>query len=659
MSSAKKVRALVGVAVAATALLLPHPTAARAADDAELAVTAVDVSAFPEVVLELSVVGHLEDVRLGVGDVAVREERRIRPVTTVEALGTEGLEVVLVVDRSGSMSGAPIVAARAAATAFVQQLPQDVPIGLVTFGRDARLVLAPTTDHPALVAEIAAIPADGGTALYDGVTLAARQFSSASARRALVVLSDGGDTASAATLDQAVAAVTGAQVHVIELVTEESNPLALAALAGPTPVRSAEDPAALTGIYGDVAGGLVNRTSLTYRSALAPGQQGQVVVDVEVGGVRRTATVTVTAPAAPTPPTTAPVAAGPAAVVTPPSSTTPTTRTPAPSSTAAPAADAGRPAPDGPPLAGVALVFGGLAVTVGALRVRPGVSMRDRLRVRPETAVVAPPVPEEERASAPLGRAVGRALDHAGWRRRLAAALEAAASPLTPTDVVIRTALGSGLVALVVGVAVHPVLGVLAAGLVPLGVRWRIQQAAARRRRAFVEQLPDLLQVVCSMLRSGYGLLQALDAAAAEATDPTKEWLQRALMEVRTGRDLASALRSLADRVGSVDFHWVVAAIEINREVGGDLARTFETLADTIRERDRLRRQVRTLTAEGRMSAYMMLALPPIVALLSGLANPDFFGVLLKGAGLVLLALAVVLMAVGWYWMHKIVSKVV
>jgi tight adherence protein B len=182
-----------------------------------------------------------------------------------------------------------------------------------------------------------------------------------------------------------------------------------------------------------------------------------------------------------------------------------------------------------------------------------------------------------------------------------------------------------------------------------------VARKARRRRERFVELLPDNLQMLTSTLRSGYGLLQALDNVAQEAEEPARSEFQRVLVEIRFGRDPGEALHALADRVESEDFRWVVGAIEINREIGGDLAVILDNVATTIRERQRLVRQVQTLTAEGRISAYVLIGLPIVMALLMSLINPGYLEPLLEGVGLAINAVGAALLLTGWLWMRRLI----
>jgi tight adherence protein B len=126
------------------------------------------------------------------------------------------------------------------------------------------------------------------------------------------------------------------------------------------------------------------------------------------------------------------------------------------------------------------------------------------------------------------------------------------------------------------------------------------------------------------------------------------------LLEVRVGRDPGDSLRALADRMGSDDFDWVVGAIDINRDVGGDLAMILDNVAETIRERQRLQRQVKTLSAEGRLSGYVLTALPLVLALAMAVINPGYLAELGSGVGPVLVVGGAVLLVIGWIWIRRL-----
>jgi tight adherence protein B len=116
--------------------------------------------------------------------------------------------------------------------------------------------------------------------------------------------------------------------------------------------------------------------------------------------------------------------------------------------------------------------------------------------------------------------------------------------------------------------------------------------------------LPDVLTIMASSLRAGHSFMQALDTVAKEIAQPAATEFQRVVAEIRLGRPAEDALEALAERVGSADFMWAVLAVNIQREVGGNLAEILDNVADTLRERATLRRQIKVLTAEGRLSAW-------------------------------------------------------
>jgi tight adherence protein B len=177
-----------------------------------------------------------------------------------------------------------------------------------------------------------------------------------------------------------------------------------------------------------------------------------------------------------------------------------------------------------------------------------------------------------------------------------------------------------------------------------------------KRQDKFAEQLPDMLQLLIASMKSGFGLAQAMEALTEEIDEPARSEIAQVMAETRMGRDLTDSLRSLSQRMDNRDLEWVIGAIGINRETGGNLAEILENVNSTIRERQRIGRKVRTFTAEGRLSAKILFALPILIGLLEWRTNPDGFAHLFSGLGLVFLGLAVVLLFVGTLWIRKIAT---
>ncbi len=244
-------------------------------------------------------------------------------------------------------------------------------------------------------------------------------------------------------------------------------------------------------------------------------------------------------------------------------------------------------------------------------------------------------------------------------QQRLAGRLEVAAVARKPAEWVL---LGS-CVAVVITTAVsvltgNVIIGVLVGALAGwLSMRMLLNFLIRRRRSAFAEQLPDLLQLLASSLRSGFSLLQALDAVVRETAQPAAGEFARALAEARLGADLEDCLETIADRMGSDDLRWTVMAIRIQRGIGGNLAEVLTTTVNTIRERGYLRRQVHALTAEGRLSAYILVALPVVVGAFLFITRPTYMSPLYTThMGQFMLAGAFVLLVLGTVIMRQMIK---
>jgi tight adherence protein B len=249
-----------------------------------------------------------------------------------------------------------------------------------------------------------------------------------------------------------------------------------------------------------------------------------------------------------------------------------------------------------------------------------------------------------------------RALANNNREGRLGVALERAGINLRPAEF---AAMAGSIVlaAMLVGLVLFGILPSLILGaLTAVGFRVAVTVRGTRRRNRFDEQLGDSLQMLAGGLRAGHSLPQSIDALAHEALSPTREEFQRVLFETRLGHPLTEAMRNLATRVGSEDFEWVAEAVEIQRDVGGDLAELLDNVTNTIRDRRRVGRQIKTLTAEGRLSAIVLFCLPIAMFCYMAIASKAYFRDLThSGAGVLLIIGGVTLMAVGGLWLRRIV----
>jgi tight adherence protein B len=300
----------------------------------------------------------------------------------------------------------------------------------------------------------------------------------------------------------------------------------------------------------------------------------------------------------------------------------------------------------------VLLYLAAVIVVFGVFRSSTGRLPSDRRR-----PVEGNPATGLSRVTGAIADALSSILARHGWSQPLAAALERAGVKVAPAEFLILVSSGT-LIALLFGF----LLGGIGVGLVfaiagPVGAKMLLGMRESRRRRAFANQLDDTLQLLAGGLRAGHSLLRAIDAVSREAESPTDEEFARIVNETRLGRDLNDSLEQSAERMRSEDFSWVAQAIGIHREVGGDLAGVLDEVGHTIRERNQIRRQVAALSAEGKMSAYILLALPFVVIAILMITSPAYILKFVQSPlGFVMMGAAAVMLIVGGLWMKKIVS---
>ncbi len=516
---------------------------------------------------------------------------------------TDSLEVILAIDTSGSMRPA-IEAAKIAAIEFVAAMPPEVRIGLETFADEVTVLAPPTTDRALLTGQIGSIVADGDTALYDVVVGAGGRFTPTVDNKVLVLLSDGKDEGSAATLDEAIAAASAISVETISLTTAETDLASLTALG---PVTSADDPTAMSSAFARVASLLT-----------------EVIED-------------------------APTSIAPSTTVAAPTTTV------AAAVAAPPAAPAAVPAvPDESP-SSVWLIVGSIGLFSGLFLL--ALLLFPRERVSKARLGIDKPRSVSDMGTRSVS-AIEEALERYGKRADLGNALAVADISMKPAEFVAMV----GLIAVVAGLVglmlAGPLVGLIVTIVICLAARFYVRRAESKRQAAFADQLPEVLQLVTTSLRSGFGLTQALESVAEDAEEPARSEFAHVLAEVRLGRDLSDSMTALARRMGSKDLEWVVSAIDINRDTGGNLSEILDRVSATIRERGRIARQVRTLTAEGRLSARILIVLPFLMLAWQWRANPENFELLTYGAGLVALVFAGILMVIGAVWVNRIVNSV-
>lgn len=555
---------------------------------------------------------------------------------------------ILAIDTSRSMAGARITEAKKAAVAYLDQVPANVKVGVVTFDSKVRTRIAPTLDRDAAKHVISGLTLSLATHLYDGVTQAVQALGT-TGQRDILLLSDGKDT-SHSSISTPIAALKHAKVKldVVSLQQSDSGNAALNQMAQASggQVVNAQDPTALSAAFASEADVLARQVLVTV--TVPPRQKAtdaNVDVHLSAGGQTYSGTAYVR--------------------VIPASKTAAAAQTqslkPLPVKT-------GFALPHNVMLGALAAMGIGLIGVVLALFFKPATtkgpsSIADHISAygdgkRKKGRSSGGPHDASSSLTQQAKQAAESVLaSNRGVEARIAKKLEGAGLALKPAEwlllhtmiIIVATALG------VLLAASSPVLIVVlfAGGVV---VPWiYLVFKKARRLSAFNAGLADTLQLMSGSLSAGLSLAQSLDTIVREGTEPITSEYKRVIVETRLGVPLEDALDGVADRMESRDFKWVVMAIRIQREVGGNLAELLLTVAATLREREYLRRHVKALSAEGRLSCWILGGLPPVFLLYLTVSKPTYVQVLYATPiGWILLGVMAVMLSVGVFWMSKV-----
>ncbi|MDH3189505.1 MAG: type II secretion system F family protein [Acidimicrobiia bacterium] len=578
-----------------------------------------------------------------------------QPVSNLEVrtLGESTVPVgtILVIDSSGSMAGAPIDAAKAAAQAFVDQKRPEDQIALVTFADVVTVLSGFTSNGDELTSRIEAIEAVGETAFNDAVIKAVELFDGTSSQNLLknaIVLTDGEDTASVGTLEEAIAALNDTDIKVFGVALESPDfnpdPVSQIAAAGSGLFLSTPDPEQLSGLYDQIGREISNTLVARFISPIST--PGEVAFAASYEGLTSSVTFSVSGYATTT--TSSPLAS--TTVTFAPPSTLVVENTLFLDSTTLILVGA----------IGLGLtLFLFLVILFGREEEEGGNRFTKRLEAYGRKGPQAEKVPLLQRL--PLVKRFSQAAEEEVRKRGLLSglnsALEQANIPMTPGEAILALFGAAAVGGVILAIFNGPIFGGVAFVFLLVLFIGLINFAGGREKRKFEKQLPDTLTLLATSLRAGYSLLQAVEAVAAEAPDPTAREFGRAMAEARLGRAVGDALQGIAERTQSQDFEWAVMAIEIQREVGGNLAEVLQTVANTMLQRNRLRGEIRALTAEGRLSAIVLGLLPFLMFGFLYSSNREYLQPLLdETLGQVALGFGVLLIAAGIFWLKKIVD---
>jgi tight adherence protein B len=535
--------------------------------------------------------------------------------------------VVLVGDTSYSMYGAPLAAALAAEQAFAAQRNAKEQLGLINFNRTTKVVLPLTSSASAIHSALIKTPkVDTGTYIYDAVAQAEAMLMNANINSgSIVLLSDGANTGGTHDLAGVTKAARAAhiQIYTIGLKDQTYKAGTLRALAAAGGGEYAEATAKnLAPLFNQLSQQISSEYLLQYTSPSGPNRPVRVKVDVNGVGTAVTGyrtpplTVSTTAPAPYHRPIGDRILSSPIVMVL------------------------------------LALFAAGVValLVIGLLqpkrstlpaRMAEFVSIRGLQRDKGEAAAAA----------------TEDALEQHDWWTRFEETLEIADIKVEPEWIVAGTVAATGLTFLLIYVATNSVWWALLAFVIPYLSREWVLRTLARRRNKFAEQLPDALQVVGSALRSGHSFAGALAVVVESASEPMKSEMQRVVADEQLGVPVHDSLNVVAKRMASRDMEQLALVAQLQREAGGDAAEVIDTVAATVRERFDLKRLIQTLTMQGRMSRWIVTALPIFVVIVVYLENPSYFHPLTSTLfGRIVLILAAAWAVAGSFVIKRIVE---
>ena len=501
--------------------------------------------------------------------------------------GVEKSQLIMAFDMSGSMKGDGLAATKRAANNFLSQLPAEISLEIYTFSTQVTQIEPMSNDHARLSRAIDSIESKGETAIYDTVISLGKRASSLDS--GLIIFTDGRDSASKTTSENAKAFVTSSKVR-IRFVAFQPRQTDLAKLIE------------IAGINGVIKVDEIEKLSDAFKEAAT----------------------SVTA-------SEKPIASKPL-ISLHKEATEGNTRT-------------------------LPLVFGGgaallsilvMSSTLGLIRRRSAIEKMGELlesyQVRNLRSGISEQVPKiQSLAERIVQKTIGDyelILPKLAEHRKL----------IFASSYIALLLLGG-----IIGLSIIPnlLLTCFASAFV---LRSSIQMAEERRRREFENELPNSLKILAASLSSGLSFLQALETFVRDNETQVAYQFRRALSEIQMGAAVETALSGVATRMSNEDLDWTIFAFTIQREVGGSLAKILETSAATIESRSELRREVRTLSAEGRLSSYILMCLPIGIFVFLALTRPSSISIFWKeGIGRAMISVVAIFMALAWVWIRKLV----
>jgi tight adherence protein B len=620
--------------LAAVSLLAGGTLLAGAAGAANQGVTIVEAGArFPDraYIVRLPQQADLRPAQVHVFENG-REVAGVTVSSASTARGAEKFSLVLVIDESNSMRGSPIRNALLAAQAFATRI-RGQRVAVVTFNARPVRLLAPTAERAPLDAVLRRPPQLAeGTYIYDALRVALGVLKQANAPSgSIVLLSDGADTGSAHSISAVLSEARAARVRIFSIglrsSTYKAEPLRQIARGSGGSYAEASTPDALLPIYEALGERLGNEYLLQYKSPAGP--NSKVNVTVRVDGFAGRAVTGYTTAALPK-------------VALPPYHKSFADRF------------------------FESWFAMALFVLVSAMLI--GVASHLAFRRRPRTLLrrmshfVRSSTPETSHPTrADLAERIfavtERSLERTQRWTRFKQMVELAEITLAPVQIVAwtfaATLFAVFLLVLITGSFLLGILGLF----VPLISRALLLRKLNEKRARFAQQLPDNLEVLSSALRAGHSLVGALSVVVQDAPEPSRSEFQRVIADEQLGVPLEDAIGTVVERMANRDLDQVAVVAALQRETGGNSAEVLDRVTETVRQRQELRRLIATLTAQGRISRWVVSLLPVFLLFAILLLNPSYINPLLThGWGRFLLFVATIMVVSGSLVIKRIIN---
>jgi len=629
------------------------PGTAYGQESQEIFITKADFSNYPkvEVYINFKEGSELEALNLTQEDFTVLENGEEVSDFSIKGLSEiiDPIGVVLLLDTSGSMEGQPIEDAASSALLFMDEMRSIDEFSVVSFADDVTVHSSFTSDRKKLRDSILQIETMGDTSLFDGVFTASDQFKDRDdiKYRYIILLSDGMDTASRYTLKDAINKALQEEVSIysIALLSSEFNPDNIRNISESTggEMLEAASSSDLKELYKTISKKIINQYRISYTSLWPNAEDIEISISVGKDKIAGSAETSYENPY----------------------------YSPAPEEVVI--------GPERPfyltlfdELWMRIIVYVTIFISVALLLCAFILFVPARRKSLKESAKIygfkaEGKEAEEEYEYEEKGRrgffgwvlgVISRAASRRGYIEYFDFRLKRAGMSIRASEFIALHLIGI----IVCSIAAYYFsrnifLTSFAAIIVVLVPFLILNIKSSQRLTRFHEQLPDALQLISGSLKAGYSFSQALRMVVDESRPPLSDEFKRILSEIRVGLPEREALDHVSQRISSEYFQWVATAINVQREVGGNLAEVMDTVADTIRERDRVLNRIKALTSEGKLSAIILIILPIVVGMMMFFINREYISLLVTTkVGIIMLIIAGLLLIIGIIWIVKIIN---